>query len=172
MKTWQPELRTQTSWLQQSRENKPIINFAALRATNHRSKSTVRPDAFNLGIKKTCIITVDRFIDIGQIKKCYQKGNNSDNNNDLAARTGFAPAVVEGGPGRCQRQTLAELVPLPGHLAELEQDCVQVVAGWPVVVDGWGWGGRFTVNGRSCDSEHITGGWDHCSAHTGKVPQK
>ena len=80
------------------------------------------------------------------------------NNNKLAGRTGFAPAVVEGGPGRCQRQALAELVPLPGHLAELEQDGVQVVAGWPVVVDGWGWGRRFTVNGRTCDSEHITGG--------------
>lgn len=69
---------------------------------------------------------------------------------------GSVPAVVEGGPGRCQRQTLAELVPLPGDLAELEQDSVQVVAGWPVVVDGWGWGGCLAVHGRACDSEPVS----------------
>lgn len=74
----------------------------------------------------------------------------------LAGRRGSVPAVVEGGPGRCQRQTLAELVPLPGDLAELEQDSVQVVAGWPVVVDGWGRGGCLAVHGRACDSEHIS----------------
>lgn len=70
----------------------------------------------------------------------------------MAGWPGFAPAVVEGGPGRCQRETLAELIPLPGHLAELEQDGVQVVTGWPVVVDGRGWGGCFTVNGRTCET--------------------
>lgn len=68
---------------------------------------------------------------------------------------GSVPAVVEGGPGRCQRQTLAELIPLPGHLAQLEQDSVQAVAGLPVVVDGWGRGGRLAVHGRACNGVHI-----------------
>lgn len=72
------------------------------------------------------MITVDRFKDISQIK-VLPEGKNSNNNNNLAGRTGFAPAVVEGGPGRCQRQALTELIPLPGHLTELEQDGVQVV---------------------------------------------
>lgn len=48
------------------------------------------------------------------------------------------PAVVEGGAGCCQGQALAELVPLTGHLTQLGQDGVQVVTGWPVVVEGWG----------------------------------
>lgn len=75
----------------------------------------------------------------------------------LAGGRRSVPAVVEGGPGRCQRQTLAELVPLPGDLAELEQDGVQVVAGRPVVVDGGGRGGRLAVDRRACGSEHIRG---------------
>lgn len=69
---------------------------------------------------------------------------------------GSIPAVIKGGAGRCQRQTLAELVPLPGDLAELEQDGVQAVAGWPVVVDCWGGGGCLAVHGRACKSEQIT----------------
>ncbi len=106
---------------------------------------------------------------VHQPNKSDKGGKKKNSNNYLAGRTGLAPAVVEGGPRRSQRQTLTELVPLPGHLAELEQDGVQVVAGWAVVVDGWGWRGCFTVNGRTCQSEHITGGWDYRSAHTGKV---
>ena len=60
------------------------------------------------------------------------------------------PAVVEGGPGRRQRQALAQLVPLPGHLTELEEHGVQVVARRPVVVHGGrGRGGRLAVHGRT-----------------------
>lgn len=125
---------------------------------NLRSETTVGPDGFHLIPFKLSIITVDRFIDISQIKSATRRKKNSKNNNNLAGKAEFAPAVVEGGPRRCQRQTLAELIPLPGHLTELEQDGVQVVTGWPVVIDGWGWGGRFTVNRRTCNSEHITRG--------------
>lgn len=67
----------------------------------------------------------------------------------------FVPAVIEGGPRRCQRQTLPKLIPLPGHLAELQEDGVQVVAGVTVVVNGWGRGGSFTVYRGTCNNEPI-----------------
>lgn len=40
--------------------------------------------------------------------------------NSLEDRPKFAPGVIEGGPRRCQRQTLPKLISLPGHLAELQ----------------------------------------------------
>ena len=69
------------------------------------------------------------------------------------------PAVVEGGPGRRQRQALAQLVPFPGHLAELEEHGVQVVPRRPVVVHGrWGRGGGLAVHGRTYRREGETEG--------------
>lgn len=70
----------------------------------------------------------------------------------------FVPAVVEGGPRRCQGQTLPKLIPLPGHLAELQEDGVQVVAGMSVVINGWGRGGRFAVYRGTYDKKPSTRG--------------
>lgn len=64
----------------------------------------------------------------------------------------LSPAVVKSGARRRQSQPLAELIPLPGHLAQLEEDGVQAVAGRPVVVDGRRRGGRLAVDGRTCNS--------------------
>lgn len=70
-------------------------------------------------LKKTNKSIYNHNIDISQTTTDTEGTKTS---NYLADGTGFAPAVVEGGPRRCQSQTLSELVPLPGHLAELEQD--------------------------------------------------
>lgn len=62
----------------------------------------------------------------------------------------LSPAVVKGGARCRQRQPLAELIPLAGHLAQLEEDGVQAVAGGPVVVDGRRRGRRLAVDGGTC----------------------
>lgn len=38
------------------------------------------------------------------------------------------PAVIEGGPGRGQGQALAQLVPLPSHVPQLEQHRLHLLA--------------------------------------------
>ena len=45
------------------------------------------------------------------------------------ASSGTVPAVVEGGPGRGEGQPLAQVVPLPGHLLQLEQHRLHVLPG-------------------------------------------
>lgn len=117
-----------------------------------------RFDAFHLGRKGRHECQHFYSHEANLKKKCYQEvtRNSDNNNNNLANRPRFAPAVVEGGPRRCQRQTLTKLIPLPGHLAELQQDGVQVVTGMPVVIDSWGWGGCFTINRRTWNGKHIT----------------
>lgn len=125
-------------------------------------RETTRNDGSHLKKKKKKVfIASELFMRFSQTQVLPKGARNSRNN--LAARKQLSPAVVEGGPRWRQRQALSELVPLPGHLAELEEDGVQVVAGWPVVIDGRGWGGRLAVNGRTCGVQHIVRGRSYLS---------
>lgn len=70
--------------------------------------------------------------------------------------TSTVPAVIEGGSGRREGQTLTELVPLAGHMSQLEQDRLHLLVHLVAVhLDGRGGGG---LTGRTCVSQHVTGG--------------
>ena len=67
------------------------------------------------------------------------------------------PAVIEGGTGRGEGQALSELVPLTGHLPQLEQHGLQALGGRPLVLERRrGRGGGFAR--RTCRSQDVTGG--------------
>lgn len=63
---------------------------------------------------------------------------------------GTVPAVIEGGSRRGESQTFAQLVPLTGHVSELEQDRLHLLVHLVAVHVGRRRGGG--LSGRTCVS--------------------
>ena len=87
----------------------------------------------------------------------FQEKQAKESKQQRQAGSGTAPAVVKGGPGRGEGQPLAQVIPLPGHLLQLEQHRLHVLPREDAVdlrVAGrrrGGWGGR------TCGCQHVTG---------------